>query len=123
MFQAKAAGLKSIKIRPYRPPKAQQVKNPPPVQETQGMRVPCLGQEDPLEEEMATHSSIPEKPHGERSLAGCSPKGGKESDTTEHINIGTQTVGLKAVKTRAYKRHFPSTREPPGPEGAPTAIP
>ena len=31
------------------------VKNPPAMQETQ---VPSLGQEDPLEEEMATHSSI-----------------------------------------------------------------
>ena len=31
------------------------VKNPPPMQE---MRVPSLGREDPLEEEMATHSSI-----------------------------------------------------------------
>ena len=34
---------------------AQQVKNPPAVQETQ---VQSLGQEDPLESEMATHSSI-----------------------------------------------------------------
>ena len=31
------------------------VKSPPAVQETQ---VQCLGQEDPLEEEMSTHSSI-----------------------------------------------------------------
>ena len=31
------------------------VKNPPAMQETQ---VQSLGQEDPLEEEMATHSSI-----------------------------------------------------------------
>ena len=37
---------------------AQIVKNPPAVQETQETRVPSLGQEDPLEEEMATHSSI-----------------------------------------------------------------
>ena len=34
------------------------VKNLPAVQETQEMRVQSLGQEDPLEEEMATHSSI-----------------------------------------------------------------
>ena len=33
------------------------VKNPP-MQETQMSRVRSLGQEDPLEEEMATHSSI-----------------------------------------------------------------
>ena len=35
---------------------AQKVKNPPAMQETW---VPSLGWEDPLEEGMATHSSIP----------------------------------------------------------------
>ena len=34
------------------------VKNPPANAETQEMRVRSLGQEHPLEEEMATHSSI-----------------------------------------------------------------
>ena len=34
------------------------VKNPPAVPEPQEMWVRSLGQEDPLEEEMATHSSI-----------------------------------------------------------------
>ena len=34
------------------------VKNPPAMQESQEMWVQPLGQEDPLEEEMATHSSI-----------------------------------------------------------------
>ena len=34
------------------------VKNPPPMQETQETQVRSLGQEDPLEEEMATHFSI-----------------------------------------------------------------
>ena len=38
---------------------AQQVKNPPAMQETQEMWVKSLGQEDPLEKETATHSSIP----------------------------------------------------------------
>ena len=37
---------------------SQQVKNLPAMQETQEMWVPSLGWEDPLEEEMATHSSI-----------------------------------------------------------------
>ena len=32
------------------------VKNPPAIQE---IRVQSLGREDPLEEEMATHSSVP----------------------------------------------------------------
>ena len=34
------------------------VKNPPAMQEMQETRVWSLGQEDPLEEEMATHSTI-----------------------------------------------------------------
>ena len=34
------------------------VKNPSAIQETQEARVRSLGQEDPLEEGMATHSSI-----------------------------------------------------------------
>ena len=34
------------------------VKNPSAVPETQETRVQSLGQEDPLEKEMATHSSV-----------------------------------------------------------------
>ena len=37
---------------------AQQVKNQPSVQEMQKTQIQSLGQEDPLEEGMATHSSI-----------------------------------------------------------------
>ena len=37
---------------------AQQVKNLPAIQETQEIQVESLGQEDPLGEEMATHSSV-----------------------------------------------------------------
>jgi len=39
-------------------PMAQQIKNLPAVQETQETWIQSLGQEDPLEEEMATRSSI-----------------------------------------------------------------
>ena len=60
---------------------AQTVKNQPAVQETQ---VQSLGQEDPLEKGMATHSSIlaweipwTEEPGGLQSM------GLQESDTTE----------------------------------------
>ena len=46
--------------------------------------VPALGQEDPLEKEMATHSGIlAGKSHGQRSLEGYSPWGRKELDTTD----------------------------------------
>ena len=62
-----------------------------PMQETQEMWVQSLGQEDPLEEGMATHSSIlPGESHGQRSLAGYSPWGHKESDTTERLSTYTQ---------------------------------
>ena len=37
---------------------AQQVNNLPAVQQTQEMQVQFLGQEDPLQEELATHSCI-----------------------------------------------------------------
>ena len=87
-------------------------------------RVRSLGWEDPLEKEMATHSSIVawkmplteepgtlqfmglqrspggghgnplqyaclENPHGQRRLAGYSPWGHKESDTTEPLSTHT----------------------------------
>ena len=49
--------------------------------------VRSLSQEDPLEKEMATHSSILAwKSHGWRSLVGRSPWGHKESDTTERLH-------------------------------------
>ena len=58
------------------------VKNLPAVQETQ---VQPLGWEDPLKKEMVTHSSaLAGKSHGQRSLAGCSPRGCKELDATMH---------------------------------------
>jgi len=43
-----------------------------------------MGQEDPLEEEMATHSVfLPGELHEQRSLEGYSPWSCTESDTTE----------------------------------------
>ena len=56
------------------------VKHLPVIQETW---VQSLGQEDPLERRMATHSSIlAGEFHGQRSLAGYSPWGHKELDLT-----------------------------------------
>ena len=53
---------------------AQQVRNLPAMQETQETQVRSLGQDDPLEKEMAMHFSIPAwESHGQRSLAGYSP--------------------------------------------------
>ena len=46
--------------------------------------VPSLAWEGPLEEDLATHSSIlAGEFHGQRGLAGYSPRSCKESDTTE----------------------------------------
>jgi len=49
------------------------------------MQVQSLGQEDPLEEGMATHSRriLAGESQGQRSLVGYSPWGSKESDMTE----------------------------------------
>ena len=58
------------------------VKNLPAMQET---RARSLGWEDPLENDMTIHSSILRESHGQRSLAGYSPWGHKESDTTERL--------------------------------------
>ena len=64
---------------------AQVVKNPTAMQETQ---VQSLGQEDPLEKGMATHSIfLPGKFRGQRSLVGYSPWGHKELDTTERLTL------------------------------------
>ena len=61
---------------------AQMVKNPPALWETW---VLSLGWGNPLEEGMATNSSILawRIPYGQRSLAGYGPWGHKESNTTE----------------------------------------
>ena len=58
------------------------VKNLPPMQETW---VRSLGQEDSLEKEMVVF--LPGEFHGQRSLAGYSPWGRKESDKTEGLTV------------------------------------
>ena len=58
------------------------------MQKTPETWVQSLGQEDLLEKDMTTHSSILAwKSHGQRSLAGYSSWGCEESDTTERLNI------------------------------------
>ena len=84
---------------------AQTVKRLSTMRET---RVRPLGQEDPLEKEMAIHSStIAWKNHGQRSLVSYRPWGRKESDTTEplhfHFHFGTQ--GRSRRLNEAYILH------------------
>ena len=51
----------------------------------QEMLVQSPGQTDPLEKEkQPIPVFLPGKPHGQRSLEGCSPQGHKESDTSEY---------------------------------------
>ena len=52
------------------------------------MRVLALCREDPLEEKMATHSSILARKisNGQRRLTAYSPRGCKESHMTEHTH-------------------------------------
>ena len=64
---------------------AQTVKCLPAMWET---KVRSFSQKDPLEKEMATHSStLVWKIHGWRRLVDYSPQGPKESDTTEKLHF------------------------------------
>ena len=70
------------------------VKNLPAIQETP---VQSLGPEDPLEKGMATHSSIPawRIPWTEEP-GGFSPRGRKESDTTDATTTNRCTLFKRA---------------------------
>ena len=73
------------------------------------MRVRSLGWENPLEEGMATHSSILdfswENTHEQRSLVGCIPWGHKESDTTDQLCIA-QHRQMRLRKDPLQKEHY-----------------
>ena len=62
------------------------------------MQVQSLGREGPLEEGMATHSPVflPGESHGQRSLAGCSPWGHKELDTTKRLTLSLSQITDKS---------------------------
>ena len=62
----------------------QVVKNPPAMQET---RVQSLGQEDPLEKRMATHTSILAWRIPQGRLVSYSPWGRKKWDTTARLSL------------------------------------
>ena len=61
------------------------------MQET-GVR--SLGGEDPLEKWQPTPELLPRESHGQRSLVGYSPRGHKESDTTERLHFHFTWVGV-----------------------------
>ena len=80
------------------------------------MRVQSLGQEDPLEEKTATHSSIlPGKFHGQRSLAGYSPQDCKESDATQLLSTRHNThmpinYEMAMISILATSHRLPSSK-------------
>ena len=75
---------------------AQQVKNLLAVQETQETWVQSLGWEDPLEEAMATHSSILAwKIPWTEETSGLQSKGHKDSDMTEWLTLNTWNLCSK----------------------------
>ena len=66
------------------------------MQEMQEMWVRFLGQEDPLEKEMATHYSILAcKIPGQRRLLVCSPKGQQKLDTTKRLSTYVSDVSCR----------------------------
>ena len=69
---------------------AHKVEDPPTTQETW---VRSLSWDDPLEKGMSTHCILSGESHGQGSLAGYSPWGCKESDTTvTRASLVAQTV-------------------------------
>ena len=75
------------------------VKKLPAMQETQ---VQSLGQDDPREKPMATHSVLLSgESRGQRSTVGYSPWGHKESDTTEQLSTAQHRLQFITYKMRA----------------------
>ena len=77
-------------------PDGSAIKNLPLMQE---MQVQSLGWEDPLEKEMQpTPVLLPGKLHGQRSLAGYLPWGGKESAMTWQLSSNNMPFTFKKKK-------------------------
>ena len=75
---------------------AQVIKNPPGNAGAMGVADSILGWEDPLEEEMATHSSILAwKIIWTEDLVGYSPWEHKESDTPEQLSMHACSMSMK----------------------------
>ena len=88
------------------------------MQQMQETQFQPLGWEDPLEEGMATRSSILAwRIHGQRSLAGYSPRVCKESDTTEAAEHAHTRWGLLLPVTVS-----PNARGQPAVAGATAAL-
>ena len=83
---------------------AQRLKRLPGMQEA---RVQSLSREDPLEKEMAAHSStLAWRISWGRSLVGYSPWGHKESDTTEQIHFTSLHFKNAQTTTWVHSSHM-----------------
>ena len=51
---------------------------------------------------------LPGKSHGQRSLAGCSPRGCKESDTTEHTQQHNSQHTVNALSSEIVNQQYVS---------------
>ena len=68
------------------------------------MQVRSLGQEDPLEKQMATALIfLPGKSHGQRNLEGYRPRGCKESGMTLATEQEQQTADLQCWVKATFK--------------------
>ena len=98
------------------------VKNPPTMRETQGTRVQSLSREDPLEEEMATHSRIlawripwTEEPGGLQSMRLLSQTRLKRLSRQHFFSEGNReghaamTAYGKGMRRRGYFRGLDSS--------------
>ena len=66
-----------------------------------------LGQEDPLEKDrLPTPVFLPGESHGQRSLAGYSPRGHKESDTAEQLGTywGPESYLALVIEFHAFNK-------------------
>ena len=82
----------------------------------QGTQVQFLAWEDPLEKEMATPILLPGESQEQRSLAGYSPWGCKESDMIEHAHTmvcslpGSSVCGILQARILEWVA-MPSSRD------------
>ena len=91
---------------------AQMVKRLPTMRETQ---VRSLGQEDPLEKEMAsTPILLPGKSHGWRSLVGYSPWGHKESQRTNQGDNTFKYLHTNHQSSQLYEANIDRTERKRG---------
>ena len=61
---------------------------------------------------------VPGEPHGQRSLAGCSPRGGQESDVTKHA-LHRAEVSLEMIRSHGRRPALPHGTHCPAPPARP----